>query len=924
MFMFCSNCGHKMDGTEEFCSNCGTKITKVYQNDNQKLESLKSKSRKRDLSFFVKSVKDVFYSCWEFMLQHKKVVMIATSMCIAILIGIGLFYTFYDFTKLSWSEQDGKGTNLYTPNVTLTMQVSAYDKQEKPIHKIKFSVPAGKIESKGTTVKWTLPSKAGDYTITATAPSGKKISKRITVVDLNDSNEGHKNLFGMYETSVDDKTADNDKDGIPNAQEKKLGTDPNLSDTDQDGLSDYYEIHVSKTDPLKKDTDQDGLNDGDELDLKLDPLKADSKGDGIKDSERILTYHIADEKAGVSMEIQGKGNIASSSIDVFANDTFMDLDGVLGNIYSFDTDGSIEKANVKIRYKVEDLVANGLSEDNLTLYYFNENSKKLEALPTIVNKENKQIQVVLEHFSKYVLGDSQVVTVERESDIMFVIDNSYSMYSLEQLEKHGFNASYVDIDDYGSDASFKRLTLTNKLINMFTGNYRFGVAEFSGNYVNVGKFTNNKKSAIKAVNSMKNNWNSNTLGTNIVSALKKGINEFSSSKTNNYLILFTDGSNTVGSLSLNAKTIIKNAKEKKVKVCVIGLGNKVNDSKLTEISTETGCGYYHAGNIDALDEIYSLVGASINYNYIDTDQDDKVDGIIHEDSGFIIKRDGFPFANFASNKSANGHCYGMSTFAMLYYKNQLPLSLAAKDNTRFYFTQFKTIPLASDGYDLKNTYFAQNKRLYDFKIENRGLSLILDPLPSDYRDRIENKTWMIKKEYHDELAKIGSTFSVKNYRGNDKFSKYQSALLNMDSKKFKQVLEKDEREMINAIWRLYILQADAKKITFSADPDEAFRELVLQLSNGTPVVLGINGNHAINAVRLIQDISDANKFKIEVYDNNYPGETRYITMKRSKFNKIQFNYTAWVNEYSYAFSYDSNSDGKLEDTTVQLSIPTIE
>ena len=65
---------------------------------------------------------------------------------------------------------------------------------------------------------------------------------------------------------------DSDLDGLTNDEEKKLGTDPEKSDTDNDGLLDKDEINIYKTDPLKADTDGDGKTDGYEARHRTDPL----------------------------------------------------------------------------------------------------------------------------------------------------------------------------------------------------------------------------------------------------------------------------------------------------------------------------------------------------------------------------------------------------------------------------------------------------------------------------------------------------------------------------------------------------------------------------------------------------------------------------------------------------------------------------
>ena len=87
-------------------------------------------------------------------------------------------------------------------------------------------------------------------------------------------------------------SADPDHDGLTNAEEKELGTDPHNADTDGDGVSDGDEVHVYHTDPLKKDTDGDGLSDSTEIfQYHTDALKVDTDGDGLSDGDEILKYH---------------------------------------------------------------------------------------------------------------------------------------------------------------------------------------------------------------------------------------------------------------------------------------------------------------------------------------------------------------------------------------------------------------------------------------------------------------------------------------------------------------------------------------------------------------------------------------------------------------------------------------------------------
>ena len=105
---------------------------------------------------------------------------------------------------------------------------------------------------------------------------------------------------------MDNSGADSDKDGLSDAMEKKMGTNPNNPDSDGDGLKDGEEVFgkddpstkavASKTsnpsdacDPLPTgadcDPDKDGLTNAEEGKLGTDGMNPDSDGDGINDKE---------------------------------------------------------------------------------------------------------------------------------------------------------------------------------------------------------------------------------------------------------------------------------------------------------------------------------------------------------------------------------------------------------------------------------------------------------------------------------------------------------------------------------------------------------------------------------------------------------------------------------------------------------------
>jgi hypothetical protein len=84
---------------------------------------------------------------------------------------------------------------------------------------------------------------------------------------------------------------DRDGDGIGNAAEAQLGTDPDNPDSDGDGLSDAYEsatLGRAGSDPTRADSDGDGINDGLELRFGSRANAPDSDNDGLRDGDRAF------------------------------------------------------------------------------------------------------------------------------------------------------------------------------------------------------------------------------------------------------------------------------------------------------------------------------------------------------------------------------------------------------------------------------------------------------------------------------------------------------------------------------------------------------------------------------------------------------------------------------------------------------------
>jgi hypothetical protein len=89
-------------------------------------------------------------------------------------------------------------------------------------------------------------------------------------------------LYGLDENDPDDATSDADHDGLTAVQEYNLGTIPNETDSNGDGLADAVSVRLGY-DPAATDSDGDGISNEDEVLAGTNPLLADTDGDEFDD-----------------------------------------------------------------------------------------------------------------------------------------------------------------------------------------------------------------------------------------------------------------------------------------------------------------------------------------------------------------------------------------------------------------------------------------------------------------------------------------------------------------------------------------------------------------------------------------------------------------------------------------------------------------
>jgi hypothetical protein len=142
---------------------------------------------------------------------------------------------------------------------------------------------------------------------------------------------------------------DDDQDGLSNEQEVALGTDPNVADSDFDGVSDGDEVNTHNTDPLVADTDGDGLSDGFEIDNGLNPLE--------------------DADAAFDDDLDGLTNLEEFNLGTLINDSDSDNDGLndgreVNETNTDPLDSDTDNDGLNDGFEVNTLQSNPLSNDS--------------------------------------------------------------------------------------------------------------------------------------------------------------------------------------------------------------------------------------------------------------------------------------------------------------------------------------------------------------------------------------------------------------------------------------------------------------------------------------------------------------------------------------------------------------------------------
>ena len=817
---------------------------------------------------------DVLQEIWE---DYKKIILIVLGVIIAFIIGMTVFSIVYNPIKIEFIGDDAD--IIATMSNEIKLGAEATNKSGEKFD-LNWQVSAGTLNStKGSEIVWELPKEEGTYTIAVQA--GDKVKKKnITLLT---------NKLG----------------------ELTLANNDNIDyiDNDGDGLSNSYESEKTNTDANKSDTDGDVVNDGTEVVLGLNPNEKESKDDNIQDDERKLEYDLKLDNMGVEIIVNGTDNIANTTVDLYDLRTINEISAVTSKVYSIKTEGTLNSAKLLIKYDKNTISQKSLNESALSIYKLDIDNNKFIKQDSSVDTVNSIVSANIADSGKFFVADSSKMKEKVSTELMFVIDNSGSMYSKEMVDGSEEN-----------DTQFKRVDLSNRIIDKLKGDYKFGAGKFTFEYEDLVQMTSDKEKVKEKINSIKTLTEKFT-GTYIGNALEGGLKQFNNdnSDVRKYLILLTDGKDTTNVEGYDDKKITNatnDAKSKGVKVFTIGLGNDLDTEVLEKIASQTGGKYYYASSSEVLEDIFELIAADINYGLVDFDKDSNDDYFILRNNEFLAKKNGMPFANFSTTTNSYGATYGMSLFSKLYYENKLPSKMSDISVKN---TQTGEIQKA-EGYDIRIDKDTKKSLLYNYELEN--LDFMKNP-PKDFMaNSVTNGILQISDTYKKDLNGFGFSYYNLEYNNNNAgFKKYENYLLDNDFSKDekgneKSTLDDSDKEFINAIYRLDILKYRDERISFEKEPDKSFDYLMNFINRGEVPLLVLNDEYTVCVQKILVDVKDDNHLKIEVYDSNYEGNQQYIDVIRTKiFNNIEGNNK---NNYQYKCTYN---DKKV---SVSISIPNID
>ncbi|MFC5704108.1 VWA domain-containing protein [Cohnella faecalis] len=402
-----------------------------------------------------------------------------------------------------------------------------------------------------------------------------------------------------------DGLEDADQDGLSNTDELALGTNPLQQDTDKDGLLDGFEVHTFGTDPKNPDTDGDGVTDGQEFVLGTNPLAADSDGDGTADNEESYAQTTV---ASLDNETANPNNIATQvAVSFEGQPGKTTITNMFGKDYGTSRVAGLASDPV-------DFHTDG-SFDQATITFAYDESLLGATNPNDLavawfDEDNQRIELLP---STVDTVNHTVATEVTHFSQYLLIDRKewFDAWRQELPYKRGSGTpetQYYDIvfaiDSSGSmdwnDPTNLRQEAAKKFVQAFLSEDQGAVVDLDSYATIKIHLTKNKDSINGAIDSIDSSG-----GTNIDSAVNAGIDEllsgYAQPRNKKIIILLTDGEGTYYS-STTTRAI-----QNQIQVYTVGLGYSIDTVLLNSIAQQTGGKYYQIATSDQLKDAFDRI-----------------------------------------------------------------------------------------------------------------------------------------------------------------------------------------------------------------------------------------------------------------------------------------------------------------------------
>jgi uncharacterized protein YegL len=674
------------------------------------------------------------------------------------------------------------------------------------------------------------------------------------------------------------------------AEKNSYGLSAYLVDSDSDGLTDHFELDRGYA-PALADTDGDGMPDGAEYLAGTDPRKISTNG-RISDSEAEYTYALT--LGETSLSLSGVWHIYEATLSEYPI-SFINRPGVVGGVYEVVLPEGIPSANISFDLSKIDISKWG-RDAAFAVYSYNAEDGTFKKQS---GTSDGNIITATVASGVYFTAVDGVITDDSGLNVMFVIDNSGSMYSSELVDGSEEN-----------DLEFRRLDFAEDLIGKMGDTADFGVSKFTLSYKLLAPISDNDEAAYNALESIRGgseNWDGTEISQSIISAVSR-FDEYKSDR--NFIIVITDGLPTNYNRDNEIKAI-NICKENNISIITIGLGKKIDSEFLSEAAESTGGVYYQAVNNSSFESITDKIS-----EYLSDDRNTKapempdnsenesaaaVDVIMLADSGFSIEEDGLRFPDISTSDNKDGSDLGVAFINKYYYAGTLPLSAApynANDRSEVRGYNLSDSEFFVSGkanladYELPSVLeynkYAAVKNKWDFDNIKDGVA----PLSKNALAAAKEDLFSYEQFPYTYDGSSNSPLFLRTitFRHNKPFTEYTAAVIDANK------LSGEEKQVYSAInyYDNFNQKPGVYMYSFGVNGKTAFSQLQSELMLGRPSVLVADGK-VYNAAKLSRVRNDSTSFIIEAYDpasKNTSPVYIYLSATRLLDGSGGFQYTA--------------------------------